>query len=59
MKKMKILATVILVIFGLVGFGIIDKNVNGEPFKHSELMGLLGYVLVISQLLILEIWKLY
>ena len=35
----------------LAGFAVIDANVNGA-FKHNEIMGALGYLLVVLSAII-------
>ena len=48
---MKVLQYFIAFLVFLVGFAIIDANVNGA-FKHNVLAGSLGYLLMISAAII-------
>lgn len=35
---------IVAIIIWMIGIGIIDKNAHGEPFKHNELMGCIGFM---------------
>lgn len=41
---MTVIRIIIAAVVWMIGIGIIDKNVYGEPFKHSELMGGIGFM---------------